>query len=442
MAFISLSDKPDYTFPPGTFDVRGWDVRTMADDEKVGKVDDIILDDSGNPRYLDVDLGLFQKHVLLPIGQARVDETEDLVLVPGMTKDQFKDVPAYDHDPDRITGEYEEQLTTVYTGAYTGEHYYSRPEYAADRPRMTGRPSGEGGRLALMSDLDDFTVAEGDPDPRDWEVTAADGRTIGQVSDLVVDTSAMKVRYLDVDVDEEALGETELRDRHVLIPIGYAQLNDDEDRVVVDAISSSDVTRLPAFEGLPLRRDTEDRIHGVFTGRMAGEERFRHPRYSPESFFGPRRERMERGEAHMTRSEEELAVGRRDVEAGEVDVTKHVRTEHVRRPVTRRVEEVEVERRTVRDGHGEIGEEEVHIPVSEEELVVEKRPRVKEELVVRKRPVEETEQIEADLRREEIDIETHGRVREMRGREREQGVEEQREEEQRRRRGGGGERNR
>ena len=437
MAFIALSDQPDYTFPPGTFDVRGWDVRTMADDEKVGKIDDIILDDSGNPRYLDVDLGLFQKHVLLPIEQARMDETQDLVLIPGMTKDQFKDVPAYDHDPGRITGEYERELATAYTGAFAGGRSASRSEYMGDRPQLTGRAAGEGGRLAMLSDLDDFTVAEGDPDPRDWEVTASDGRTIGQVKDLVVDTSAMKVRYLDVDVDEEALGATELRDRHVLIPIGYARLDDDEDMVMVDAISSEDVSRLPAFEGPPLRRDAEDRIFGVFSGRM-GEERLG----QRGGFAGPRRERTERGEAHLTRSEEELAIGRREVEAGEVDITKRVRTEHVQRPVSRRVEEVEIERRTVRDGRGEIGEEEVHIPLSEEELVVEKRPRVKEELVVRKRPVEETEQIEADLRREEIDIETHGRVREMRGREREQGLQGQSEEERRRRGGGESERSR
>lgn len=440
MAFISLSDQPDYSFPPGTFDVRGWDVKTMADDEKVGKIDDILVDEDGNPRYLDVDLGLFQKHVLLPIGQARVDETEDVVLVPGMTKDQFKDVPEYDHAPDRISGEYEDRLVAAYTGAYVGEHYYERPEYGAERPRMTGRASAEGGRLAMLSDLDDFEVADEDPDPRDWEVVASDGRTIGEVKDLVVDTSAMKVRYLDIDVDEEELGASELRDRHVLIPIGYARLNDDEDQVVVDAISSSDVSRLPAFEGLPLRREMEDRIHAAFTGGVMGEERLRHPRYSAEGFFGPRRGRMERGEAHMTRSEEELAVGRREVEAGEVDLEKHVRTEHVRRPVTRRVEEVEVERHRVRDGRGEIGEEEIRVPVSEEELVVEKRPRVKEELIVRKRPVEETEEIEADLRREEVDIERHGRVREMRGRSSE---EEERGEQKGGGRGGrGGERSR
>jgi photosynthetic reaction center H subunit len=378
---------------------------------------------------------MFRKHVLLPIGQARVDEAEDVVLVPGMTKDQLKDVPEYDHNPDRITSEYEDQVAAAYAGAYTGEHYYARSEYASERPAVKGTAGTEGGRLAMLSELDDFDVADEDPDPRNWEVIASDRRAIGEVKDLVVDTSAMKVRYLDVDVNEEALGAAELRDRHILIPIGYARLDEDSDQVVVDAISSREVPSLPPFEGLPLRRETEDRLHAAFTGGAAGgEERLRHPRYGAESLYEPRRRAMEEGEARMTRSEEELAIGKRDVRAGEVDVEKHVRTEHVRRPVTRRVEEVEVERRAAR-GRGEIREEELRVPVSEEELVVEKRPRVREELIVRKRPVEETEQIEADLRREEIEIERHGRVREM-------GTEEEREREREReqRRGRGRER--
>src|SRR5919202_558330 len=52
----------------------------------------------------------------------------------------------------------------------------------------------------------------------------------------------------------------------------------------------------------------------------------------------------------------------------------------------------------------EIGEEEVVVPVSEEEVVVGKRPVVKEELRVRKDVVEDTETVEEDVRREEIDV--------------------------------------
>ncbi len=49
--------------------------------------------------------------------------------------------------------------------------------------------------------------------------------------------------------------------------------------------------------------------------------------------------------------------------------------------------------------------------MSEEQIEVEKHPEVKEELIVRKHPVEETEDVEADLRRERVDVEEHGRVR-------------------------------
>ncbi|HEU0013127.1 MAG TPA: PRC-barrel domain-containing protein, partial [Longimicrobium sp.] len=77
-------------------------------------------------------------------------------------------------------------------------------------------------RVVPLGQLDDFRVAEGDPDVRGWEVRASDGRKIGEVDELLVDTGAMKVRYLDVDVDDAVLGDRQ--DHHVLIPIGYARL--------------------------------------------------------------------------------------------------------------------------------------------------------------------------------------------------------------------------
>ena len=53
----------------------------------------------------------------------------------------------------------------------------------------------------------------------------------------------------------------------------------------------------------------------------------------------------------------------------------------------------------------EIGEDEVTVPVTEEEVIVEKRPVVKEEVRIRKDVVEGTEVVEEDVRREEIEIE-------------------------------------
>jgi uncharacterized protein (TIGR02271 family) len=83
--------------------------------------------------------------------------------------------------------------------------------------------------------------------------------------------------------------------------------------------------------------------------------------------------------------------------------------------VTRVREEVEVERRPVERAAGaadvDIREDEVRVPIMEEEVIVEKRPVVKEEIVVKKRAVEETEEVEAELKKERIDVDEPSRTR-------------------------------
>lgn len=119
-------------------------------------------------------------------------------------------------------------------------------------------------------------------------------------------------------------------------------------------------------------------------------------------------------EAHLTLSEEELALRRERQLAGEVEIGKHVETQHVSRqvPVTR--EEVTIERRPVSEGMhaaGRIGEDEhIRVPLEREEVVAEKRVVPREELVVRKRQVEEERMVEADLRRERVDVEGDARL--------------------------------
>jgi len=111
-------------------------------------------------------------------------------------------------------------------------------------------------------------------------------------------------------------------------------------------------------------------------------------------------------ELRVQRTEEELRAGTREREAGEVGVRKTVRTDRERMEVPTRHEEVTVERVPVdsETSGAEIGEDEVRVPVTEEEVVVEKRPVAKEEVRIRKDVVEDTEVVEEDVRREEIDV--------------------------------------
>ncbi|HSU16384.1 PRC-barrel domain-containing protein [Longimicrobium sp.] len=127
-------------------------------------------------------------------------------------------------------------------------------------------------RVVPLDELDDFRVSRDDPDPRGWEVVAADGRKIGEVDELLVDTGAMKVRYLDVDLDDEMVaGE---HDRHVLVPIGYARLDRDHDRVIVDEITSADLRAIPAYDHGPITRDFETSVRDSWRRDRGDRQRF------------------------------------------------------------------------------------------------------------------------------------------------------------------------
>jgi uncharacterized protein (TIGR02271 family) len=121
------------------------------------------------------------------------------------------------------------------------------------------------------------------------------------------------------------------------------------------------------------------------------------------------RDAYDRGRQRMTLSEEQLSIGKRQVQAGEVGLRKTVETEHVSESVPLMREEVTIERRPIsadaaRGANIEIGEDEIRIPVMEEQAVVEKRTVATEEVILNKRTVTEQETVEADLRRERLDV--------------------------------------
>lgn len=280
-----------------------------------------------------------------------------------------------------------------------------------DRTHGTRTPDAAGG-LRSLDELDDYKVASGDPDIRGWEVKAG-GRKIGKVDDLIVDLSAMQVRYMDVEIDHDvfsAAGRGELKEdqRHVLIPIGTAQLDDDNDDVIVSGLDTARLGEYPTHTRGQIDREHEQSIlafYGVRGGAERDENFYGGDSFDQDRFFGGRRRGRE-SEQYVTRSEEELAVGKHAKHAGDVKVSKHVETEHVEKkvPVTR--EEVTVERRpaTGRHAKGDIGEDEIVMPISEEEVVVEKRVMPKEEVVIKKHTVRDEKTVEADLRKERIDV--------------------------------------
>ncbi len=296
----------------------------------------------------------------------------------------------------------------------------------SDRNTPDDRP-----QVAALGDLGDFQVAEGYPDPRGWDVMGAGGQKVGKVHDLIVDTAQMRTRYLDIKLDKDAIGAKD--DHDVLIPVGAAQLDDNDDNVMLGSMTEGQLAALPRFEHGEITRGYEGSVlagmpagaaGAVASGATAaGADYYDTHHFDDNRFFSSRGRTRDNNAGNtadnqrITRSEEELEVGKRQVQAGEVDVHKRVETEHVSQPVTLRREEVTIERRPIRaDQAGlnsaQIGTAgEIRIPLTEEEAVVGKRAVVKEEVVIKKHAVAENKTVEADIRKERIDIEKEGRGR-------------------------------
>ena len=113
----------------------------------------------------------------------------------------------------------------------------------------------------------------------------------------------------------------------------------------------------------------------------------------------------------MTRSEEELRVGKTDRETGRARLRKYVVTEDVQKTVPVRREEVRVEREPITDANVDdategpaISEEEHEVTLHAEEAVVEKRAVPKERVRLDKDTLEEERQVSETVAKEEIEV--------------------------------------
>lgn len=108
--------------------------------------------------------------------------------------------------------------------------------------------------LVELAHLPEYKVADGEIDPRNWPVTAADGRDIGVVKDLVVDYSELRARYVEVRLDGLLYGAGRT---DVLIPMEYVVLEAERNAVRLLHISSVGAASLPHYAGevIPADRD-------------------------------------------------------------------------------------------------------------------------------------------------------------------------------------------
>jgi uncharacterized protein (TIGR02271 family) len=124
MALYKIADfDPDYRNSFQGNDVKGLGVYAEGNDDKIGNISDILVDDEGHFRYFVVDLGfwIFGKKVLLPVGRSRIDYNADRVYAVGMTRQQAEALPEFDESL-VLDYDYEERVRGVYRSPNTASY--------------------------------------------------------------------------------------------------------------------------------------------------------------------------------------------------------------------------------------------------------------------------------------------------------------------------------
>jgi len=153
-------------------------------------------------------------------------------------------------------------------------------------------------KLTRLEALDEYKVADDDPDVRGWAFVGNDGSHLGVVDSLIVDQEAEKVRYLDVKLDKAFTHSDS--DRHILVPIGLAKVHEDKDEVLLNEIDRSVLLDCPIYRGDGVTLDYEHALveklgtatkNNPFRGTIAKNpsDFYSYNYYDMESFYCPRR---------------------------------------------------------------------------------------------------------------------------------------------------------
>lgn len=182
-----------------------------------------------------------------------------------------------------------------------------------------------------------------------------------------------------------------------IIPAQGTELSSRGDKVRL-AYDKDTVNASPTCDSeRDLRDEDERRVYDFFQGKG--------PDLISSSTPRERSDYSQSEERTIPLREEEIVVGKHEVEEGSMRLKRVVRSHTEKVPVDLRHEEIVVERE---GGSGEkvspesIGEEEYYIPLHHEEAVVQKQTREKERVHVGKRETTEREVVSDKLREEKI----------------------------------------
>jgi len=258
----------------------------------------------------------------------------------------------------------------------------------------------------------------------------ADAMTIGQLSEArglpVYDSAGEKIGAVEeIFYDEQTdrpewvgIGTGFFGTKRVLVPVEGADLRGGEGLYV--PYTKDQVKDAPDIDADEVSQETESRLYSHYG---LGYSEQRSDTGLPEGTPGDATMALgdtglpegspdtpgdtTAGQPTVTRAEEELRVGKREVDAGRVRLRKWVETTPVQEQVELRRETARVEREPINEvvSGAEIGDEQVEVALSAEEAVVEKQTVARERISVDTDVETTQETISDEVRRERVEVE-------------------------------------
>lgn len=276
------------------------------------------------------------------------------------------------------------------------------------------------GRLQELSGSD-FEISDGQPDIRGWDVRDDSGKKVGTVKELLFDETSRKVRYIILHLKDN---DYNLEARKVLVPIGIANLHESDDDVILPGVTATQLELLPEYDKDSLNQDSEYKIRDVFAGAggvalastapisTSGVDEtdvfYNHDHFNENNLY---KNRVAGASQTIPVIQEELQVGKREVETGGIRLKSRIIETPVEESINLREEKVSVVRTPVdrRADSADIKEGSIELTETAEVPVVSKQARVVEEISLNKDVTEKEKTISDTVRNTEVDIERTGK---------------------------------
>jgi len=249
-----------------------------------------------------------------------------------------------------------------------------------------------------------------------YEVMDSAGNKLGSVDGVWVDDASDALEFIGVKTGW-LMGKTHLipaenariGDGQIQVPYPESQVKDAPSYGTDDELSPADEDQIYSYYGLD--RSTAPSPTGLATGTGTAADTtdtgYTDTMTTGTGYTDTGTNVTNQDQVNVPLSEEQLQVGKRQVEAGRTRIRKVVHTEQVEQPIELRHEEIEIERvapdaATVPDMAFQ--EQEIDVPVMREEPVVAKEAQVTGQVTVNKNVQTETRTVEDQVRKEDVEI--------------------------------------